>query len=280
MIKMIDVSYCQKGFDFKKAKAAGVEAVMIRAGISTRLDTEFIAHMKNIVKTDLPYGFYWFSRAFSIAQAKAEAKACIAAIKAYKPAYPIYYDLEDKDQIEKLTNAERTDIVIAFCEEIKKAGYIAGMYLFPALIEQYLDKSRLIGKYPLWLAHWTDDEAKPTPYQYGQEIWQWGVIELDGMDVDADIAYKQYKPSETNATPPASAAKLKKGKRLTLKNVGLYGGISAKTPVRYLNGTYYLYDGLSFSGFTRVCPSLANVGKATPTVSANVTGWVKITDIK
>ena len=278
MLKMIDVSYCQKGFDFKKAKAAGIEAVMIRAGISTRLDTEFKTHMKNIAKTDLPYGFYWFSRAFTVEQAKAEAKACIAAIKAYKPTYPIYYDLEDKDQIERLTNAERTDIVIAFCEEIKKAGYVAGMYLFPALLEQYLDKSRLIGQYPLWLAHWTDDEAKPTPYQYGQEIWQWGVIELDGMEVDANIAYKQYKPSETNVTPPTSAAKLKKGKRITLKNVGLYGGISAKTPMRYITGTYYCYDGLSFNGFTRIPTSLFNVGRV-PTTKY-VTGWIKVTDIK
>lgn len=289
MIKAIDVSYCQKGFDFVKAKATGIEAVLIRAGISKRLDTEFKKHMANIAKTDLPYGFYWFSRAFSVVEAKAEAKACIAAIKAYKPTYPIYYDLEgqlleDKktvDQIAFLDNKTRTDIIIAFCDAIKAAGYVAGMYLSPSWIEEYLNKSRLIGKYPLWLAHWTYSAEKLTPYKYGQEVWQWGTIDIDDSTVDADIIYKEYKtPVFTAPTVPTNAVKLTKGKKLTLKNVGLYGGIMAKTPVRHISGTYYIYDGLVFSGFMRICPSFVNVGKSTPTVSANVTGWVKVADIK
>lgn len=87
-------------------------------------------------------------------------------------------------------------------------------------------------------------------------------------------------PIQTSSTSHSTAPKItiKKAQQVKLKNVGLYGGITAKTPLKYISGTYYCYDGLVFSGMTRICPAFKNVGK-TPT-GENVTGYVKITDIK
>lgn len=206
MKKGIDISYCQKGLDLTKAKAEGVEYVIIRAGISTRTDTEFVAHTKGATKAGLPYGFYWYSRAFSTADAKKEAEACLKAIKPYAPTYPIYYDMEEKDQIAELDKATRTAIITTFCDAIKAAGYTPGVYLNPSWMETYVDKAQIVGKYDIWLAHWTENPNKPSKYDYGQKMWQWGLDRICGKGVDGDICFYDYEqPKETITTVPTSA---------------------------------------------------------------------------
>ena len=190
--KGIDISYAQKGFDIEKAKGEGVEFVIMRAGIAKSTDTELLRHMEGVTRAHLPYGFYWYSRAFSPSEAREEARACIETIKKFSPIYPVFYDMEEKDQIEKLTKNERTEIILAFCEEIGAAGYIAGVYLNPSWLENYVEKDRILGKYELWLAHWTEDPNVPSRYDYGQIMWQWGVDRIDGQRVDGDICFKDF----------------------------------------------------------------------------------------
>lgn len=204
--KGIDISYCQKGFDLEWAKNAGVEFVIMRAGIAGSVDTQLKNHLAACEKLEMPYGFYWYSRAFDVNAAVAEAKACIQTIKDTAPSYPVFYDMEEKDQIEKLTKQQRTDIVCAFCEEIKKAGYIAGVYINPSWMENYVDKTRLIGKYEIWLAHWTENPKNPSNYNYGQAMWQWGLDKINGWGVDGDICFKDYsikKPAKPVVPSPA-----------------------------------------------------------------------------
>lgn len=221
MKKGIDISYCQKGLDFAAVKAEGVEFVLIRAGISTRTDTEFYNHMEGAIKTGLPYGFYWYSRAFSIDDAKKEAEACLQAINPYAPTYPVFCDIEDQDQIDKLDNATRTSIVTTFCEIIKAAGYTAGVYINHSWLEYYVDKTQIVDKYDIWLAHWTYDPNKPSKYDYGQKIWQWGLNAIGGIKVDGDICYFDYdKP----AAPPVADSTTKTVSELADEVIfGLWG---------------------------------------------------------
>mgnify|MGYP002509153913 CR=1 FL=1 len=44
------------------------------------------------------------------------------------PAYPVFFDMEEKRQIDGLNNKTRTDMAVTFCETIKKAGYTAGNF--------------------------------------------------------------------------------------------------------------------------------------------------------
>lgn len=200
--KGIDISYVQKGFDINKAKENGVEFVIIRAGISTRTDTELETHIGGAERVGLPYGFYWYSSAFSVYEAKEEAQACIEAISKYSPVYPVFYDMEEKDQIEDLTSPERTQIICAFCEELKAAGYTAGVYLNPSWLENYVEKDKILGSYELWLAHWTENPDRPTKYDYGQVMWQWGADRIGGETVDGDICYKDYGRTDSDEDKP------------------------------------------------------------------------------
>ena len=198
----LDISYCQKGLDLSKAKANGVEYVIIRAGISTRTDTDFKAHTEGAIKAGLPYGFYWYSRAFSTADARNEAAACLEAIKPYDPTYPVYYDMEEQEQIDKLNKATRTAIITTFCDAVRAAGRTVGVYINPAWLEDHVDKTQIVGKYDIWLAHWTNSPDKPSRYDYGQRMLQWGVDKICGMDVDGDVCYFDYEQHEK--TPSAA----------------------------------------------------------------------------
>lgn len=66
-------------------------------------------------------------------------------------------------------------------------------------MENYYDKSRIVGRYDIWLAHWTNSPDRLPKYNYGQSMWQWGVDKIDGYDVDGDICFTEYgkkKPVE------------------------------------------------------------------------------------
>lgn len=199
--KGIDVSYCQKGLDFSAVKAAGVEFTIIRAGHTEKADTQLKNHVTGCEKVGIPYGFYWYSYAYSVEDAKKEAAACLKTIAGYNPTYPVFYDMEEQDQINKLNKATRTAMIIAFCEAVKEAGYTAGVYINPSWMETYVDKAQLIGKYDIWLAHWTEDPKKPSKYNYGQKIWQWGIDKIGNMDVDGNVCYFDYEAKKAEDTP-------------------------------------------------------------------------------
>lgn len=198
-IKGVDLSYCQEGISFPALKQAGVRFAIIRAGFSTKKDVTMDKFVADCKKYGIDYGFYWYSYAMSIEQAEAEAEKCISVIKRQSPTYPVFFDMEEKKQISGLSTDTRTNMAIAFCEKIKQAGFKPGIYANPSFMENYYDKSRIVGKYDIWLAHWTNSPDCPSKYNYGQTMWQWGLDRIVGYDVDGDICFTDYgkkKPVE------------------------------------------------------------------------------------
>ena len=182
-IKGVDLSYCQEGISFPALKQAGVKFAIIRAGFSTKKDVTMDKFVADCKKYGIDYGFYWYSYAMSIEQAEAEAKKCISVIKKLSPTYPVFFDMEEKKQISGLNTDTRTKMAIAFCEKIRQAGFKPGVYANPSFMENYYDKSRIVGKYDIWLAHWTNNPDYPSKYNYGQTMWQWGVDRIGGYEV-------------------------------------------------------------------------------------------------
>lgn len=194
-IKGVDLSYCQEGISFPALKQAGVKFAIIRAGFSTKKDVTMDKFVEDCRKYGIAYGFYWYSYAMSIEQAQAEAEKCIEVIKNLSPTYPVYFDMEEKKQISGLNTDTRTKMAIAFCEKIRQAGFKSGIYANPSFLENYYDKSRIVGKYDIWLAHWTNSPDRPSRYNYGQTMWQWGLDKIDGYDIDGDICFFDYAKS-------------------------------------------------------------------------------------
>lgn len=198
-IKGVDLSYCQEGISFPALKQAGVKFAIIRAGFSTKKDVTMDKFVADCKKYGIAYGFYWYSYAMSIKQAQAEAEKCVEVIKGLSPTYPVFFDMEEKKQIDNLNTEIRTKMAIAFCEKIRQAGFKPGVYANPSFMENYYDKSRIVGRYDIWLAHWTNSPNCQSKYNYGQTLWQWGLDRIGGYDVDCDICFTDYgkkKPVE------------------------------------------------------------------------------------
>lgn len=197
--KVIDISYAQQNVDFEKVKNSGITNVIIRNGYLGKTDTFFDQNVKAAIKYGFNIGTYTYIMSNNVEEAKKEAQETIKRLEPYKGYinFPVFCDMEDQKYSKKDTkfsNRLRTDIVKTFCTEIDKAGYFVGIYTNPAWLISFLNKDELINKYDIWLAHWTYDSNKPSSYNFNQTMWQWGLMEVDGIKgkVDANIVYIDY----------------------------------------------------------------------------------------
>ena len=167
-VTCIDVSCWQTNVDYAKVKKAGIKAVIIRAGYGREVsqkDSQFETHYKNAKANGLKVGAYWYSYADSVADAKKEAKACLACIKGKSFDMPIYFDMEESSQT-KLGKTTLTAMTKAFCEAIKAGGYRAGVYSNLNWFRNYLDYNALKKLYSIWFAQYH------TVNELSCDIWQ------------------------------------------------------------------------------------------------------------
>ena len=98
---VIDVSEWQGDIDWAKAKADGVEGVIIRLGYGegNNADKKAQRNISECKRLGIPFGVYWYSYADTPALAKEEGADVVTKLKQFgvNPsdlAYPVYYDLE------------------------------------------------------------------------------------------------------------------------------------------------------------------------------------------
>lgn len=203
-MKGIDVSKHQGKIDWQKVKNAGIEFVLIRAGYGmyeNQVDIKFHENIKGVIQVGLPLGIYWYSYATTVSEAKKEANVCLKTIEQYKSSitFPVFFDQEYEPPIKALSKQLRTDICIIFMEEIKKAGYLTGLYCSYDWIQNWVYKDQL-KQYDKWIAQY-DSECDYTGSDLA--IWQYthkGKIDGINGDVDMNIGYKDYtQPSPIQA---------------------------------------------------------------------------------
>ena len=103
--------------------------------------------------------------------------------------YPIYFDLEEQSQFAK-GRAFCDSLVKAFCTELEKAGYWAGLYNSRSPLQTHISPY-VAKRYALWIAEY----GSKCNYggQYG--IWQYtskGKISGISGNVDCDYCYIDY----------------------------------------------------------------------------------------
>lgn len=230
--KCIDVSTWNGNIDWDKVYKSGVKYAMIRSSFGVenpnQVDNKFIRNIENATKAGIKCGVYHYSYAQSVAEAQKEAEFCLKTIKGYKIDLPVAFDIEDSSQTH-LGKDTLTNIVIAFCDKIKSAGYTPMLYCNPSWLNSYLHKDKLLGKYDLWLAHW--GVSAPS---FECTIWQYsdsGTVSGISGNVDLNYIYKDYssgsKPnnptSTTPTTKPEQTSSIKVGDKVTVKNPIIYG---------------------------------------------------------
>lgn len=199
--KGIDVSRFQGKIDWKSVKEAGVEYAFIRLGIrgyetgEIVLDESFEENVKGALKQDIDVGAYFFTQAVNEDEILEEADFVIENLADYPINYPVVIDVEEvtssKARTKELTAQERTDLVIAFCEKIKEAGYTPMIYGNLKTFLLMLDITRL-ETYEKWYAYYSTDEFY---YPYDFSIWQYadnGKVSGIDADVDLNISFKDW----------------------------------------------------------------------------------------
>lgn len=145
----IDVSVWQGTINFNRVKAAGVDAVYIRAAEGANItDSYFERNYENAKAAGLKYGFYHYVTARSVSEAEEQADFFASLIRS-KP-----YDMRaamDFENLSGLTADEAVAIAKAYLERLEqRSGHVPAVYS-DAYDAQTVWKSNLT-EYPLWVA--------------------------------------------------------------------------------------------------------------------------------
>ena len=192
--KGIDVSYHNGIIEWETVRKY-VNFAMIRAGYGRgNIDEKFYRNSVECERNNIPYGYYWFSYAYTPEMAIMEADYCCDLITPFSPTYPIAFDFEygsieyAKRHGYNLTAEDVVAICTAFLNRVEERGYYAMLYSNIDFLERYNLKS-LTDRYALWIAKWSN--TPPSSYKYG--IWQYGIGEIEGVGkVDMNVCVKDY----------------------------------------------------------------------------------------
>ena len=194
--KGIDVSEYQGNINWDKVRADGVEFAIVRThyrGYGTgRLveDTKASANISGALASGIKVGAYVFSQAITEAEAVEEAQAAIDTLSPYvSGGVPIVIDVErvagKNPRMDALTPAERTDVILAFCDKVTEAGYKPMIYFNTEMGALYIENERL-EEIPKWYAWYAT--SLYFPYKY--DIWQYkdtGSVSGISGNVDMNI---------------------------------------------------------------------------------------------
>lgn len=198
--KGIDVSKYQGDIDWAAVASDGVEYAFVRLGLrgygsgKLVLDEFYDQNMRGASAAGIKTGVYFFTQAVTVEEAVEEADYVLDNIKDYDVSYPIVFDVEmivnDDGRANNLSQKDRTDIAIAFCDKIKAAGYTPMIYGNVKCFTKLLDMTRL-NDYEKWYAFY--DDYMYMPYDVG--IWQYterGKVAGINTGVDLNISFKAY----------------------------------------------------------------------------------------
>ena len=177
----IDVSYHNGAINWNAVKAQGIDYAILRVGYrgyGTGLlweDKRFEQYIKAAKAAGMKLGVYFYSSAMNPAEAREEASFVVGLLAGAKLDYPVYFDTELSEDIppgrhDYLGKAVRAQVIPAFCETIRAAGYTPGLYSNLNFLNNHIPYA-VYGPYTTWLASYTRDNKLPSfarPY----DMWQ------------------------------------------------------------------------------------------------------------
>ncbi|MBQ9631072.1 MAG: hypothetical protein IJR49_05760, partial [Treponema sp.] len=133
---------------------------------------------------------YYFSQAINEEEAIAEARNVIKDLESYTIQLPVVYDPEsipwEWARTDDLTSEQVMKNTIAFCNEIKNAGYEPMIYSNLNWEVNYFDLEQL-QEYKIWYADYR--EVPKTPYHFEFLQYDGEAVEIPGVKrkCDGDI---------------------------------------------------------------------------------------------
>ena len=199
----IDVSSHNGKIDWKTVKDE-VDFAFIRVGYrghangSVNLDKKAKYNLKHANKNGIPVGVYFYSQAVNDEEAEEEAAFLLDAIKEYEVSLPVVIDFEyaySKNTITgrlyeaKLTKAEKTSLINAFCKRVKQAGYTPGVYASTYIYESHINPKALDKDTVIWVADYNESITFDGEYDIWQSSEKGSCKGVSSKYVDTDYWY-------------------------------------------------------------------------------------------
>ena len=127
--------------NWNQVKADSVQFAILRAGYGREAyqkDQRFEEYYRNAKAVGMPVGSYWYSYATNIEEAKIEAQVCISILQGKQFEYPVYFDLQEQNAF-ATGKSNCSAMVRAFCGELERAGYFAGLYMSRSPFNSYME---------------------------------------------------------------------------------------------------------------------------------------------
>ena len=156
-------------------------------------DPYFEINYKSAKIAGLHVGAYWYSYTETVKGARDEAMACASVLAGKNFDLPIYYDIEEKRQIEQGSEF-LAGIITEFCSYLERLNYFVGIYMSAAYLKAV--PMRVLVKYQVWVAQWhKEGQAEKLTYNLTRPgMWQYynkglvpgiaGQVDLDYMLID------------------------------------------------------------------------------------------------
>lgn len=191
----IDVSSYQGDIDWKAvADSKNIDFAMVRVGYrgygsEGKLDTDskYEDNLKGAQENKVPMGVYFFTEATNYDEGVEEANYVLSLIEDYNVTYPVVIDTEyvndSNARANDISNSDRTDAIVGFCETIKESGHTPMIYASRNWFVQNMDIDRL-GEYELWVAQYANVPYFPYKFTGWQYTYEGSV---PGIEAPVDI---------------------------------------------------------------------------------------------
>lgn len=197
LLRGISVSKWQGDIDWGKVAADDVSFALIRMvsygyeGEYT-MDETYDKNMREAKANGIHTSPYVYLQARTVEEAKEAARFALEKAAPYDITYPLAVDVESQ-YIMDLSVQELTDVVNAFCQVIRDAGYTPIIYSDYYKFTNEMDTSQFTAD--LWLARYGGDHNYPN-----RTMWQAtdkGVIDGINGNVCLEFAFKDYTAAQT-----------------------------------------------------------------------------------
>lgn len=187
-VRGVDISCWNAGTNYELLKKSGIEFAIIRTGYGSdypgQQDKLLEQHIAGCERAGIQWGVYHYSYARDRQGGVDEANHCLRLLKGRKPAYGVWFDMEDNSTVD----GDLAGAAVGFCGVMESQGLYTGVYASLNWFNNRLTDPAF-DKYDRWVAqyHTVCQYKKP----YG--IWQKSSsLQLGGVRFDENIAYKDY----------------------------------------------------------------------------------------
>lgn len=216
-VRGVDISCWNAGTNYELLKQSGIEFAIIRTGYGSdypgQQDKLLEQHIAGCERAGIAWGVYHYSYARDRSGGIEEANHCLRLLKGRKPAYGVWYDMEDNSTL----GGDLAGAAEGFCTTIEAHGMYVGVYANLSWFMHHLT-APVFDRYDRWVAQYNSVCQYKKPYG----IWQKSnSLVIGGMTFDENLAYKDYPTLTRSNAGTTTAGKTSRSRVLKTQGNGI-----------------------------------------------------------